>query len=97
MRYLFHYFTGKNKQRIGVQLQEAREKFSHIAGNHAEALQVTYFLFQYCTLLDTKPVSLVRVNVIDRFNSVLPFELTNYISITTMRLVSSNGEAEKLI
>jgi len=40
--YLFFYFIGKSRQRIAVQLQEARDKFTEIAESHTKALQVTY-------------------------------------------------------
>ena len=51
--YAFNYFTERRNERIGVQLNEAREQFTHIAESHAAALQVTYLLFhrnvcQYC-------------------------------------------------
>jgi len=36
------YFAERKKQRIGIQLQEARANFTSIAENHAKALQVTY-------------------------------------------------------
>lgn len=38
--YFVFYFTGKSRQRIAVQLQEARDKFSDVAESHARALQV---------------------------------------------------------
>jgi len=42
-----YLFTETRSQRISVQLQDAREKFTQIAESHATALQVTYLLLHH--------------------------------------------------
>jgi len=39
------YIIGKSRQRIGVQLQEARDTFSEIAEKHADALKVFFIYY----------------------------------------------------
>jgi len=41
---LFIYSTETRSQRISVQLQDARDKFTQIAESHATALQVTFII-----------------------------------------------------
>jgi len=44
---LFIYSTETRSQRISVQLQDARDKFTQIAESHATALQITYLLLHH--------------------------------------------------
>lgn len=51
---LIRYLVGRSRQRIGVQLQEARENFANIAEKHAEALKVNiyiYYYYYYCMFM----------------------------------------------
>lgn len=42
---MIRYLVGRNRLRIGIQLQEARDKFGDIAEKHAEALQVNIYIY----------------------------------------------------
>lgn len=42
--FLLYIFAGRNAERLGVQLYDARESFGTIADKHAEAMVVSLFV-----------------------------------------------------